>query len=164
MFLRSRFFRFENDSLATAQQLLSHCLAGSDNRFTIASRRTESGSFTRQNLSQLSAARNKPQYLEWGCSSAGEHFPRTEGVGRSNRLSSTIFLNTGVSYFNCKNDGPFSLNRGKGFFVIPRNMHLYSCCTLFPKSIFCYNQSNIFTSCLLNVLKCCFGRSTVLIP
>ena len=27
---------------------------------------------------------------EWGCSSAGEHFPRTEGVGRSNRLSSTI--------------------------------------------------------------------------
>ena len=92
MFLRSRFFRFENDSLATAQQLLSHCLAGSDNRFTIASRRTESGSFTRQNLSQLSAARNKPQYLGWGCSSAGEHFPRTEGVGRSNRLSSTIHI------------------------------------------------------------------------
>ena len=70
------------------------------NRFTIASHRTKSGSFTRPNLSQLGAARNTPQYLGWGCSSAGEHFPRTEGVGRSNRLSSTILKKT--EYYKCK--------------------------------------------------------------
>ena len=126
---------FDLPGLKTTAQPLLSCFY---NRLAIASRRTESGSFTRLNLSQLGASRNTPQYLEWGCSSAGEHFPRTEGVGRSNRLSSTILIKT--EYLQMQSPGHMSWD----FLFILR-------CS----SIFKYPKENpIFLSAKRRIVKC----------